>query len=277
MTLLLLGFGAVNTGNNLLYLMVSALLGLMSVSGFLGRANLRELELRLDLPDEIYDGVETFVTVRVKNRRRRLSAFLLQVRLAGGEAVVRCVGAQQEARASMTATFCGRGRQHLAEVRIASIFPVNFFVRSFAFPVDHELVVFPAPRPCPPGEAVGAARSAAAEMQKRRGEDGDLSRIDDYTGAEPLKRIHWKLSARQGDLKVKHAGSPARPPLVLDPAHLPGADLEEKLQRAVYLVNRLMREERPVGLRLAGRLIAPELSTGHRMRLLRELALHDPA
>ncbi len=272
--LLLLGFGAVNTGNNLLYLMVSALLGLMSVSGFLGRANLRSLEVALDLPEEIYDGVETLVTVRIKNRRRKLPAFLLQVDLQGRSALVRTLGAGDEARVPVATAFHGRGAQRLAELRIASIFPVNFFVRSFAFPLERDFLVFPAPHPCRFAFGSEQAREVGGPTPKGRGGDGDLCQIDDYTGAEPLKRIHWKLSARQGELKVKHTGATAREPVVLDPALLPGRDLEEKLRGATWLVNRLMREERPVGLRLADRLIAPAVSRGHRMHLLRELALY---
>ena len=48
----MLGFAAVNTGNNLLYLLVSALLGFMSVSGVLGKWNLGRVEVRYLPPDE---------------------------------------------------------------------------------------------------------------------------------------------------------------------------------------------------------------------------------
>jgi hypothetical protein len=71
---LLLGFAAVNTGNNLLYLLVSALLGFMAVSGVLGRWNLAGLGVRIEVPDEIYDGVPTLLTVRLANRKRLLPA-----------------------------------------------------------------------------------------------------------------------------------------------------------------------------------------------------------
>jgi uncharacterized protein (DUF58 family) len=277
LVLLLLGFGAVNTGNNLLYLMVSALLGLMTVSGFLGRVNLRSLEVDLDLPEEIYDGIETLVNVRIKNRKRRLPAFLLRVELQGNGVVLRTVGARGEASVSMAAVFHGRGVQRLSGIRIASIFPINFFVRSFAFPLQREFLVFATPHPCRPEEAKGAVRSAGGALQKGRGDEGDIDRIDDYTGGEPLKSIHWKLSARQGDLKVKQTGSTAREPVLLELVHLPGNDLEEKLRSATYLVNRLIREERPVGLKLANRIIAPAITRGHRMHLLRELALYGQA
>jgi len=46
----LIGFAAVNTGNNLLYLLVSALLGFMAVSGVLGKWNLAGVEVCYVLP-----------------------------------------------------------------------------------------------------------------------------------------------------------------------------------------------------------------------------------
>ena len=56
MLTLLLGFAAVNTGNNLLYLLVSALLGFMAVSGILGRLNLAVITSYSIHYTKLYDG-----------------------------------------------------------------------------------------------------------------------------------------------------------------------------------------------------------------------------
>ena len=58
----------------------------MAISGVLGRSNLFGLELRAEPTDEIYAGIETLVTVRLRNRRRWLTACLLRLDLAGGAA-----------------------------------------------------------------------------------------------------------------------------------------------------------------------------------------------
>lgn len=80
---LLIGFAAVNTGNNLLYLIVSALLGFMTVSGVAGWINIRGLELQVRLPDEIYAGQETFAYLVIANRKRFVPSFLLRVTVEG--------------------------------------------------------------------------------------------------------------------------------------------------------------------------------------------------
>ena len=51
-----LGVAAVNTGNNLLYLLVSLLLALIIVSGVLSEQSMRGLELIAVDPEEIYAG-----------------------------------------------------------------------------------------------------------------------------------------------------------------------------------------------------------------------------
>lgn len=79
----MLGFAAVNTGNNLLYLLVSALLGFMSVSGVLGKWNLAKVDFRFLLPDEIYDGVPTLLGIELINGRRWLPIFLMEISVSG--------------------------------------------------------------------------------------------------------------------------------------------------------------------------------------------------
>jgi hypothetical protein len=68
---LLLGFGAVNTGNNLIYLIVSVFLSYMALSGFLGRHNLSAVEVHFSLPDEVYAGTEFPLAVTLRNRDRK--------------------------------------------------------------------------------------------------------------------------------------------------------------------------------------------------------------
>ncbi|MBE0595789.1 MAG: hypothetical protein IH614_00810, partial [Desulfuromonadales bacterium] len=125
---LLLGFAAVNTGNNLLYLLVSALLGFLTVSGFLGRGNLVGLRIELEWPEEIYAGAPSTATVRLENRKG-WPAFLLRVEVAHAEAWFVTVGPRQVATEAVRVVFAGRGRHTQPGVRVYSPFPVNFFVR----------------------------------------------------------------------------------------------------------------------------------------------------
>ena len=243
----------------------------MAVSGLLGRGNLYSLELQAETPDEVYAGIETLVTIRLRNRRRRLPACLLHLDLAGGGVGCPVLPARGELRLPLPVTFARRGPQPLGTLRVSSPFPINFFVRSFALPLAGEVTVFPAPRPAP-RLAGDAAHPRPGEVWRGKGYEGELTRIGDYRGSEPLKMIHWKLSARHDQLKVKELSAAAAPPLFIDPEQLPGRGLEERLGAASWLVDRASRAGRPVGLRLAERTVPPAVGRRHKLHLLGELA-----
>ena len=71
---------AINTGNNLLYLLVSALLALIVVSGILSE---RHAGPRPDgiVPDELYAGQPALARGHVANRKRRLASYSVTVEL----------------------------------------------------------------------------------------------------------------------------------------------------------------------------------------------------
>jgi uncharacterized protein (DUF58 family) len=112
------------------------------------------------------------------------------------------------------------------------------------------------------------------ERGQARGYAGDIRRIVGYRGGDPLKLIHWKLSARHEELQIKELSAGTADPVILHLDEMPGGDIETRLCCSVFLINRYQRENRPVGLRLGGRLIPPDLSPSHRLRMLKELALY---
>ncbi len=74
---------------------------------------------------------------------------------------------------------------------------------------------------------------------------------------------------------MRELSAALREPVIIDPARLPGSDLEERLRCGSYLVNLYLREGRPAGLKMVGRMIPPALSRAHKLRLLTELAHYD--
>lgn len=254
-----------------MYLLVSALLGFMAVSGWLGRNNLAQLQLEVQLPEEIYDWVETLVTVRLHNRQRWLPACLLQLEFEDGQAGCPLLARGSWLSLPLAVTFRGRGVRRLQSIRVSSTFPINFFVRSVAVPVVREALVYPCPRPVSLPSA-STLCSVQGGQSTDKGYEGDLTRINDYRGGEPLKLIHWKISARQDQLKVKELSSLAAPPLIIDPLQISGNNLEERLGGACWLVKTFCRSGRRVGLQLDKGSIPPACGRQHQQRLLGALA-----
>lgn len=243
----------------------------MAVSGLMGKANFKGIRLEVDCPEEVYAGHPTLLRVGLHNGRRFVPGFLLEVRLGEQRLLFPIISPGATLRQSLAYTFPERGPNPVPELQLISRFPVNFFLRFFRLRLPREVLVFPRPIPCRiPASAVdGGAAGEAADL--RRGFDGELRSIGDYHAGEPLKAIHWKLSARQDRLKVKEHSALTAPPVRLDLAALPG-DLETRLSHACHLILQLLRGGRPVGLLLPGRDFPPAADRAHRMRLLGELA-----
>ncbi|MBZ5707444.1 MAG: DUF58 domain-containing protein [Acidobacteriia bacterium] len=77
--ILLIGLAALNTGNNLLYIVVAAMLAAILVSGFASAMVLRELELDVRLPEHVFAGRATIGRIAVRNPRRWLPSFSISV------------------------------------------------------------------------------------------------------------------------------------------------------------------------------------------------------
>jgi len=70
LVVLLIGIAALNTGNNLLYIVVGAMLAALLVSGIASALCLRALELDLKIPEHIFAMSEVQATVSVSNPRK---------------------------------------------------------------------------------------------------------------------------------------------------------------------------------------------------------------
>src|ERR1700734_2643542 len=76
---LVIGIAALNTGNNLLYIVVAAMLAAILVSGLVSALVLRGLELEVRLPEHMFAGRPVLGRVVLRNPRRILPSFSIRV------------------------------------------------------------------------------------------------------------------------------------------------------------------------------------------------------
>jgi uncharacterized protein (DUF58 family) len=76
---LVIGIAALNTGNNLLYIIVAAMLAAILVSGFASALVLRDLELDVRLPEHVFAGRAMLGRIVLRNSRRWLPSFSVSV------------------------------------------------------------------------------------------------------------------------------------------------------------------------------------------------------
>jgi uncharacterized protein (DUF58 family) len=76
---LVIGIAALNTGNNLLYIVVAAMLAAILVSGVVSALVLRGLELQVRLPEHVFAGRPVVGRIALRNPRRFLPSFSIRV------------------------------------------------------------------------------------------------------------------------------------------------------------------------------------------------------
>jgi uncharacterized protein (DUF58 family) len=273
-----LGFTAINSGNNLLYLLESMLLALVIVSGVLSEQSMRRLSLAPVRPEEIYAGRPTVLGARVQNAKRRLASRSIALEVAGGPVLLLPhLPAGAERVVTWEHVFSTRGRQRLAGLRVTTRFPFGFFVKSGPLQLDDEVLVFPAIEPVTL-ERTGPATGEDAPV-RRRGRGTDLHNLREYRDGDDPRLIHWRVSAKSGVTMVRELAAEATADVRLvlrgTGARDPGC-LERGLTRAASLAVHLLKSGAVVSLVGPGVSVPRGRGREQARRILTALALYSP-
>jgi uncharacterized protein (DUF58 family) len=275
---LALGFAAMNTGNNLLYLLASLLLALVVVSGVLSEQSMRKLRLSAVVPEEIYAGRPVLLGVRVVNRKRWLPSYSVTLRAGDRRCYLDRLAAGEETLLTWESTFAARGRVELPGVRVTTRFPFGLFVKAGRpIPVG-EAIVFPAVRPIDPAGRRQLTAGGARSLH-RRGRGHDLHNLREYRVGDDRRLIHWRSTARTGTLIVREleaeTAAATRIALVGDGTR-DAARLEAAMSEAASLAVHLLGTGAAIELVGPGLHVPPGRGRVHQRRLLTALALYDP-
>ena len=142
---LAIGFAAVNTGNNLLYLLLGAMLGFIALSGWLSERVLRRLEIRRRTPLGVTVEKPIRITYYVTNRKRlfpTLAVYLFEEGLPEPAFISR-VGAGDSVAVCSENHFVHRGVYPLETLTLSTSFPFGLFTKERDVPLPGELVIWP--------------------------------------------------------------------------------------------------------------------------------------
>lgn len=271
-----LGLGALNTGNNLLYLVLGLLLGVIVLSGVLSERALWQLDVRRLLPDGAF-AQEPF-PLRYEITRARGTAFALAVEeLAPGITSRAWVPLVTEGRPEVVradAVASRRGPLALSRLRLSTSFPFGLFEKAVEFDVEDTLVVFPKRGfACAPDDAGHGQTQGDAGNPRHRDGTGDLLGLRELEPGEDARRVHWAKSAAVGKLlKVEREREDRRQyTLSVDEGLGPEA-LDRACEETAALTRLLIDRGHEVGLTVGRRKLRPAAGVGQERRLLAALA-----
>lgn len=242
---------SVNTGNNLLFMILACLLAGILISGVLSRVVLTGLDLQIDLPEHVFAEQPILASVEVRNEKNMMPSFSLRVVGVGedGDSQILTrpvyfpyIPHESSARQNVELLFPSRGVYRQNAFGIRTKFPFGFLEKTRRVDSEMELVVYPRVEPI--GEFYEILPLLTGEIESmHRGRGYDLHSIRDYVPTDNVRFIDWKASAKSGALKIREFAREDERRLIiaLDPS-LPAALSEaeegkqnENFERAVSL------------------------------------------
>lgn len=258
-----MGIAALNTGNNLLYLVLSFMLSFLVLSGVLSESALRGIRVERRVAREVFAGQPAPVALEIANEQRRVPSFALVVEdlEAGsggrglGDSVGRVFALRVPPGGTETRTYSlvapARGELVLGSFRVSTRFPFGLFSKSMRLEQVRRVLVYPGLEPEVPHPPAGSRRLEGEARSAIRREGTAVTGLREYVPGDPHRRIHWRASLRRGELLVRETESPrdARVLVRLATRTEPGPEFEAAVRRAASQVVAGLESGLQVGLR----------------------------
>jgi len=295
--IIVVGFAAWNTGNNLLFLVFSLLCSTLFVGWVHAGTSLRDLTVSARFPDHIFAAEPAPVIVTLRNTKRVLPSFSILVEARGPDneadpkrrrrhlkrllAYFSYVPHSAAAEQRVEQLFPTRGHVLIDGFELSTRFPFGFFRRRRRLRARNvDIIVYPKPEVI--SDELHLLPMYAGRMPAmRRGAGHDLFSMRDYQPQDDLRHIDWKATARSRRLTVREFTSEdeRRITIVLDTrlSHGAGSDLPARFERGVVqaasLIKHFVDERTEVRLVLGDDVGPFGSGTDQLYRCLRRLAL----
>lgn len=280
---LAIGIAAINTGNNLFYLLLAMMLSLIVISGIVAERCLRRLDFHRHLPDHLIVNEPTTVTLVVKNRKLWFPSFSLKLfEIGDGLEPDRGLEIHQllpgESRlVSYPLVATRRGRLRLDGISVGTEFPFGLFMKRTFYPMEETVIVCPELKPIDERLWQGLLTAGPEHSVHRRGHGNDLYNLRLYRAGDDSRQIHWPTTARTSQLTVRETeAEDQRRAVVYVPTVAPvshDAVFEEAVSLAASIIHRLAQRGYILQLVVGSSPSAFGQGDLHFLELLRMLAL----
>jgi uncharacterized protein (DUF58 family) len=278
-----IGLAAINTGNNLFYLLLAMMLSLIVISGLLSEHCLRRLEFRRHVPDLIMANEPTTLTLSVTNRNRHLPSFSLRLSdvVEGQDVdrglVIHLLPPQSSVLLTYPLLATKRGWIRFQGIRVQTLFPFGLFLKKGLYSTEAHLLVSPPIKPLTLRFVDELVSEGQGESLPRRGDGSQLYNLRFYQPGDDSRAIHWMTTARTSQLTVRETESEDQRRITVVLSIVAPEECEPLFERSVTFVASLLWQltERvyPVRLIVGAEDSGLGLGSAHLLSMLRLLAL----
>lgn len=244
-----IGIAAYNTGSNILFMTLSLLLSSLVLSGILSWINFRGLSWQLKAPRHVRAGEVAMSEVRVRNGKSVFPTMCIRFRVNHCEQVKPAsLPLNQElfagGRTRLEWTFVPRNRG-ICVVQISGVesqFPFGFLRKTIGAATEERLLVWPGRVEYNFNTRGGGPKQRSDTARSKMGFGSDLLNLRPYQRGDPPRMIHWKATARTGQLVVRQCAQEGMSGyhLFFDPSGT--ADNPEQFERLCSLAGSLAED-----------------------------------
>ncbi|HVF90082.1 MAG TPA: DUF58 domain-containing protein, partial [Blastocatellia bacterium] len=234
--LVVIAFAAWNTGNNLLYMVLSVMLAFLVAANLIARLSLVDVSVQLRFPDHMFAGEPASLTITLMNHKRVTPSYSMMVEGLTdsdegdgedeeGETAVKAgkrgkassppdrgglgklayfvlAPARASVRQRVEYTFARRGCYPVTGFRLSTKFPAGFFKKWRRIDATGEILVYPKPKPL--DDFYHALPMLSGQVQSHaRGSGDDLYSIRAYQPSDHMRHIDWKATAKSRGMMVR--------------------------------------------------------------------------
>jgi len=278
-----IGVAAINTGNNLFYLLLAMMLSIIVISGLLSEQCLRRLTFHRHVPDLIMANHPTSVTLSVTNRSPWLPSFSLHLYdVARGHNFDRGLflhhlPAQRSMLLSYPILATKRGRLRLDGVRAETLFPFGLFLKRALYQVPAEIPVSPRIKPLSLRFVEELVSEGQGLSLPRRGHGTQLYNLRLYRPGDDSRAIHWMTTARTSNLTVRETEAEDQRRITIALSTIAPDDHDALFEQSVTLVASLLwqlsKKSYPLRLIVDAEDSGLGYGSDHLLTMLRLLAL----
>ena len=252
----IVALAALNTGNNLLFMVLACLLAGILISGVISQIVLRDVELRLQLPEHIFAGRPVLALAELVNHKQMLPSFSLRLVAASAKSLrgklpkgktrggptsaanlpdqilpapvyFPYLPRRQSVQQSVELLFPRRGVYRQDSLGLQTGFPFGFLEKTRHVDSPLQALVYPSVEPAEDFHEVLPRMTGELESFLR-GRGNDLYSIRDYQTTDTARHVDWKASAKAGVLQVREFAREDKRQvlLVLDPVFSQASPVE---------------------------------------------------
>jgi uncharacterized protein (DUF58 family) len=225
------GFAAINTGNNSLYIGLCFMLGCLVLSGMASKGGLKHLSAEVLSFDDAWAASPAHAQLRIRNDSRlwNVRDVVITSRELAEPVLVAMVPRRSEVTVDAEFLFEHRGRVELRQLDFYTRYPFGFFLKKRQLRIASDLVVYPRLVDRHLIEERFRAVAGSESGADRIGSGTDVYAFREFAAGDSFRDVYWKKSAGTGRMITKQMELDAARAVyvIVDPYLPPGASLDE--------------------------------------------------